>query len=414
MPALGSCLKFLAFCTLIQISNFAKAQLRVDFNSSPKDLVQKTLLGNKAHMRISNIKYQGQTRALGKYNTLAAHIDLGDGIILSTGDISGAVGPNLRGNAGEFFHMPGLPALTQLANNVTHDAALLQFEFMADYDEIRFKYVFASEEYPEFVGKGVNDVFAFWLTDLETENTQNLALIPGTQLPVTVDHINAQTNAHLYIANARWNSHDVMQWENDRKRGEYAYMLQYDGLTHWLEARASIVPARRYRLTMAIADAGDGLFDSAVMLKAGSFVSAPKGDSIKPVSGLIIAFKGMNYKISGDTFRMAALLHFAHDASETQHPDDVALLNKIARVMQEYPQIKLMISGHTDNSGTPEYNLKLSRARAEFVYRQLILKETDAQRMSHSGWGDTQPHTQNDTEAGKALNRRVEFGFVGF
>lgn len=392
----------------------ASAQLLVDGTQTPERLVHNTLLGKLNSLRVFNIIYEGQTRALGRYKTIASHINLDDGLILSTGDIRGAIGPNSQGNAGEFFHRPGDSDLNKVANNYTHDAAVLQFDFVADYDALRFHFVFASEEYPEFVGKGVNDVFAFWLTDLETGKKTNLAVIPGTDLPVTVDNINAKKNSHLFIANAHWNPNNVMQWENDRKRGEYAYILQYDGLTHWLLATALVRPGQKYRLRMAIADAGDGLFDSAVLLRAGSFVSAPATDTIKPVSVLLTTFRGMRCDMRGDTFRLTARLHFEHDAADTYHVEDSTLLHRIAGLLKNNPALSLRISGHTDNAGTPSYNERLARSRAQLVYRRLVLEGVSQSRIQFRGFGARRPLSDNESEEGKALNRRVEFDFFGW
>jgi outer membrane protein OmpA-like peptidoglycan-associated protein len=167
-------------------------------------------------------------------------------------------------------------------------------------------------------------------------------------------------------------------------------------------------------MALAIADAGDGLFDSVVLLKSGSFLSAPKADSLAPATPLITAFKGLNYQIKGDTFSLSATLHFAHDAAETVYEEDIKLLHKIADLMQLHPQMRLRVTGHTDNAGTATYNLQLSLARAAFVVRRLSLYGSDKQRIDYTGKGANQPIATNETEEGRLQNRRVEFSFTNY
>jgi outer membrane protein OmpA-like peptidoglycan-associated protein len=75
--------------------------------------------------------------------------------------------------------------------------------------------------------------------------------------------------------------------------------------------------------------------------------------------------------------------------------------------------MKIEISGHTDNSGSPVINAKLSTDRAKAVVDYLVKKGIDQSRLSHQGYGSDQPIADNATAAGKAKNRRVEFKVVG-
>ena len=82
--------------------------------------------------------------------------------------------------------------------------------------------------------------------------------------------------------------------------------------------------------------------------------------------------------------------------------------------MKQNSSIKIEIGGHTDNIGSDEYNKDLSLRRAENVYYYLISKGIDEKRMSYKGYGESQPIATNETEEGRALNRRTEFKIVGF
>jgi len=85
------------------------------------------------------------------------------------------------------------------------------------------------------------------------------------------------------------------------------------------------------------------------------------------------------------------------------------LLDKVARLLIENPQYKLRISGHTDSSGDNTFNLQLSRNRALTTFNYLASKGVSKHRMSHDGFGDTQPIASNDTRQGRLKNRRVDF-----
>lgn len=87
-------------------------------------------------------------------------------------------------------------------------------------------------------------------------------------------------------------------------------------------------------------------------------------------------------------------------------------LDNIVRLLKENPPLKISINGHTDNTGKPSDNLKLSNNRANAVIQYLIEKGIDAKRLSSKGWGETQPLSDNKSEKGKARNRRTEMKVV--
>lgn len=84
-------------------------------------------------------------------------------------------------------------------------------------------------------------------------------------------------------------------------------------------------------------------------------------------------------------------------------------LNKLVQLLNEQVFMKIEIGGHTDNIGSKESNLSLSTKRAQSVYNYLINKGIDAKRLSYKGYADTKPLETNDTEQGRANNRRTEF-----
>ncbi len=90
-------------------------------------------------------------------------------------------------------------------------------------------------------------------------------------------------------------------------------------------------------------------------------------------------------------------------------PASYAVLDQIAALMERYPEHQLIISGHTDSVGDDKFNLDLSKRRAKACYDYLTSKGVDPARISYDGYGETRPIADNNTEAGRAKNRRVEF-----
>ncbi|MCS7036238.1 MAG: OmpA family protein [Saprospiraceae bacterium] len=90
-------------------------------------------------------------------------------------------------------------------------------------------------------------------------------------------------------------------------------------------------------------------------------------------------------------------------------PSSNAVLDQVAALMARYPEYRLVISGHTDSVGDDKFNLDLSKRRAKACYDYLVSKGVDPRRMTHEGYGETRPIADNNTEAGRARNRRVEF-----
>lgn len=241
---------------LAAITTTAKAQLTIQAGFAPQTLVQNTLLS--PGVIISNFQFSGNLQQIGKFNGTNSNIGINNGIIISTGNIFSAPGPNqdILNNAGTDLSGAGDSQLDQLTTNSTKDAFTMSFDFVAYNDTVEFNYVFASEEYPEYVNAGFNDVFAFFISGPGFPvGGQNIALIPGTGQPVTIDNVNDFNNSQYYIDNAT------------------GLTVNYDGFTVKLKALAVVQPCSTYTIRIGIADVLDGDFDSAVFLEAGSFNS---------------------------------------------------------------------------------------------------------------------------------------------
>ena len=88
------------------------------------------------------------------------------------------------------------------------------------------------------------------------------------------------------------------------------------------------------------------------------------------------------------------------------------VLGKVAKVVNNKPDFEFMVEGHTDNTGTPEHNLKLSQDRADAIKQYLSRHGVSKKRLEAKGYGQTRPIESNDTERGKEINRRVEINVI--
>ena len=242
-------------------------------NWTADSLVRNVLLGSG--VRISNVKLNGSDGIInnggdscgmiGIFTTGENETNLGieEGIVLATGCVDGVAGEN---------YDPGYTGWDCTSNyrcslldeiigddwgwSIANDVVLLEFDFVPTSDSIVFEYVFGSEEYPEYV-YSFNDAFGFFISGQNPYGGQpytnkNIALIPNTNMPITINNVNDWDNTEYYVNN---------------EGGEW---VQYDGFTVPLAAEAKVVPNTTYHLIIAIADASDWALDSGVFLKANS------------------------------------------------------------------------------------------------------------------------------------------------
>lgn len=209
---------------------------------------------------VSNVTYTGNNAAAGLFSGgISEGLGIESGVLLSCGDIADAAGPNNTEQITTEFDTPGDPDLEGLIPGFeTNDAAVLEFDFIGAGGTFTFEYVFASEEYNEFVDSPFNDVFGFFL------DGQNIALLPGTNIVVSINNVNNDSNSQFYNDNSL-----------DDLGDPTPFLTQADGFTVVLQATGTISPGSHH-IKLAIADASDEALDSWVFLKAESFVS---GDS---------------------------------------------------------------------------------------------------------------------------------------
>lgn len=275
-----SFLSLLAIC----ISAFAFGQQPItDGTITPEEAVE-ILLGSGVDA--FNITFSGDLDQIGSYECTDCGIGIPNGVVLASGSVDVVSGPNNSGSqttGGGNFGVSD-PDLDILSTFGTNDAVILEFDFIPQGDSIKFNYVFGSEEYNEYVCGTVNDAFGFFLSGpgiaggMGFQNDAiNLAIIPGTDIPVTINTVNLGvsgsngTPGNCEAVSPDWDQNSEFYVDNANNNDPNT--TQLDGHTVILEASAQVICNEVYHIKIAIADAGDTAFDSGVFLESDSFTS---------------------------------------------------------------------------------------------------------------------------------------------
>jgi len=292
-----------ALIPLVMLAGSATAQLTVNTSQSPADLVQNVLLGGG--VSVSNITFNGMPAntpnfQAASFNGAGSNVGLSAGVLLATGDCGVAIGPN--NNSGATAPDGGVGGggdndLAALAGGTVFDAAVLEFDFVPSGGQIAFDFVFASEEYLEYVGAGFNDRFGFFLSGPGingpySNNSVNIALVPGTSTPVAIDNVNNLSYPAYYVDNGDG-------WTEPYYSG--AQYIQFDGFTTPITASHEVQCGQTYHIKLAVADAGDPVLDSGVFLEAGAFASPVPVLTLNDVSVPCMTEATVNLGVTGGT-----------------------------------------------------------------------------------------------------------------
>jgi hypothetical protein len=208
-------------------------------------------------LTISNAIVNCHPNAAGYFSASNNNLGIVSGLVLTTGSIFDLAGPNTH-FASTDNGFPGDGTLNSIsAPYVTFDACVLDMDCVPDYDTLYFNFIFGSEEYPEYVNTGYNDAFGIFIAGPAIPGgMQNIAFIPNTYTPITINNVNAITNNQYFVDNTVPNN---------------GYEPSYDGFTTNIQARIPVVPNASYHLKIGVADASDGIYDCGVFLQGGSF-----------------------------------------------------------------------------------------------------------------------------------------------
>jgi len=146
---------------------------------------------------------------------------------------------------------------------------------------------------------------------------------------------------------------------------------------------------------------GDGVFDYD------DACPEIKGDA----GSLGCPVKKTSDDITNRIFLLAKSIYFKTNSDQIT-TDSYSILNEIANIMLQYPNTQFMIDGHSDNTGTPSYNLYLSKKRAASVQKYLSNKAVREERLYAEGYGIENPTHTNNTSEGREKNRRVEINYI--
>ncbi|HNP50038.1 MAG TPA: choice-of-anchor L domain-containing protein, partial [Bacteroidia bacterium] len=187
MEKLYSLRRVIFILFLVVLCTESKAQVMITPGLTAQQLVQ-SMLG--IGVTATNVSFTGTLSATAGFVEPSNNFGIRNGIVLTTGNPNRVPGPNNMDSASIDNFLPGDSLLDLYTTAFTQDATILEFDFVPTSDSIAFNYVFGSEEYNEFVFSGYNDIFGFFISGPGINGVQNIALVPGTATPVSIDSIN--------------------------------------------------------------------------------------------------------------------------------------------------------------------------------------------------------------------------------
>lgn len=268
---------FLLFATIVYS---ATAQLIISPNPSAAYAVQDILVGQG--VTASNFQYSGVSVAWATYTTGGTPTNLGftEGVLLTTGKADQVNRNAYNGLSNRLSTNNGQgsdPQLAEISTGSILDRCVLEFDFTPINDTLKFRYVFASEEYPEYVGSDKNDVFGFFISGQNPSGgaytNKNIAIVPGTNLPVAINNVNNGETGDNYIPNGPCTNCQYYVHNNNGSDASSNPHIGYNGMTTVLTATVAVVPCQTYHIKLAIGDVVDGIYDSGVFIEANSFSS---------------------------------------------------------------------------------------------------------------------------------------------
>jgi hypothetical protein len=250
----------------------AQAQLTFAPDQPAADLVTTVLPGEG--VTIQKVVFKGSESAVARSKAPAGSPLFADGILISTGKVKDAAGPNDNTKTSSSLSVPGDYRADDVGNNRSFDASVFTVMFVPDKDSVSMGFLFASEEYNEGVNNTFNDLFLLELSGPGLGSGVNLGNLPGTNLPVSIRTVNVSENKRFYIDNNPYKLNGERDAALEAKLDKSLLKtFEYDGLTKPLHAGARVKPGAQYTLRILLADVGDGNFDSALLLESFGLVS---------------------------------------------------------------------------------------------------------------------------------------------
>lgn len=288
-PLINHTSVLLALLCLVLSSYYANAQkdsVFIDPNQSAQVLAS-NLAG--PGIVITNAQLTCPTDASAIFITHNSNLGLDSGVLLTTGrartdtvwtssGLFTLVGANTGAlaTANYSHYAPGDADLNKYTVLPTNDACALEFDFKAQGDSMKFEYVFASEEYTLYSCSIYNDVFAFFISGPGIVGRQNIGVIPGTSIPVSINSTTdtgVNKNSDYSKCFAMGTGSPFSNYYVNNLKPTPGTTVTYDGFTTVMTAVAAVQPCSTYHLKLVIADGMDTRLDSGVWLKANSLSS---------------------------------------------------------------------------------------------------------------------------------------------
>lgn len=264
--------KNLSFILLLFITFINAQYINVNTSFTANDLVDKLIGTNNTCLSASNVSVTGYNsggiKSYGYVNANSSGFEISEGILLTSGDAANSPGSftgiQSFGNNSGWQGDNDLETAAGISN--TTNATILEFDFIPNTNKISFDYMFLSEQYLRQGDPGTcgyTDGFAFLIKKTTDTNYKNLALVPNTNTPITSETVRGPGGR--------------CQESNSQYFGHYnpnGSPTSFNGQTAILTAETEVIPGTKYHIKLVIADQGNGLYDSGVILKAGSFVGS--------------------------------------------------------------------------------------------------------------------------------------------
>jgi gliding motility-associated-like protein len=264
--------KTLAFL-MLGFSSYAQIDLNPNGAITPEDAVQDILIG--AGINAFNIEFNGSgpnalvnQQSVSEFDASNTTFPIDQGVVLQTQNA-----PSVNAD----------PDLTALAGQSVTNGVILEFDFIPTGDTLSFNYIFASSEYTSFTCSQFNDVFGFFISGPGfagpyTLGAENIATVPGTNVPVAINTVNAGTNAdtggNCAAADPNWQANSVyFTLGNNPIFTASPDIANFNGSTVVLSANADLQCNEVYHIKLAVGNAIDQILDSGVFLEANSFSS---------------------------------------------------------------------------------------------------------------------------------------------
>lgn len=283
-------------------------EMMIDTSYSVEDMIMDFF--DNDSITISNIDVSGAPIGIGFFDSELETFDLNAGLVLSTGDVTKIPAP-----ASEFITAANEGNSDDDINYVTqffsYDASVIEFDFTITEDQtLDFSYIFGSEEYPEFVNTNFNDAFLFLVSGPNyngaySNNSENIATLPDTNIIVSINSINDMENSEYYFNN------------------ELGTDIAFDGYTTVLPSTFDALANQTYHIKIVIADVSDSAYDSAIFL---GYNSLGNGNNLTPPAQAEFSINGnMLEVINTSKYATSYQWDFGNNTySQERHPANVS------------------------------------------------------------------------------------------